>query len=90
MAGGAFSAEVQLTLRINSRDLVVGQVGPNFCIVSESCNNIPPQEAMLIVQIDEHRTETPIRVLNPIDGEYCRVRYERIGDDCESITLNPN
>ncbi len=88
MASGVFSAEVTLSLRLGSRDLTVAQVGPNFCIVAESCDRIPPQEALLIVQIDEHRTETPIRMLNAIDGEYCRVRYERIGEEGESVTPN--
>jgi hypothetical protein len=90
MASGAFSADVRLSLRLDGRDLSVAQVGPNFCIVAESCDRIAPQEALLIVQIDEHRTETPIRMLNPIDGEYCRVQYERIGSDCKSVTPNRN
>ncbi|QDV75645.1 hypothetical protein K2D_39060 [Planctomycetes bacterium K2D] len=85
MAANAFSADVRLTLRLSDQDVSIAQVGPDFFHVAHDYGVIPPQEGILILQVDDYRSETPIRMLNAIDGDYCEVKYERIGEDIESI-----
>jgi hypothetical protein len=78
MSEHAFSADVELMLRLPGQDVRLSQVGPSDCIVQGNYGQIVPQLATLVVRVDDHVNETRVRLLNPIENDGCRVGFERL------------
>lgn len=78
MAEHAFSADVELTLRLSDGDVRLSHVGPSELIVQQECSPIPPQKATLVVRIDDHIKTTKVRLLDTITRAGQPVGFERL------------
>jgi hypothetical protein len=71
-----YSAKVALTLQVGGRDLPLSHVGPNEVSVRELCDELPPSDAQLIIQVDDSSDVTKVYLPQGVSRDSHEIAYE--------------
>jgi hypothetical protein len=69
------SAKVALTLKVGDQDIALSHVGPGEVRVRELCGPLPPSDAQLLIQVDEHSELMNVYLPNGISIDSREVTY---------------
>jgi hypothetical protein len=70
-----YSAKVALTLKLAGRDIALSHVGPGKVSVRELCEELPPSEAELVIQVDDSSDVMNVYLPNGISASSYDVTY---------------
>jgi hypothetical protein len=71
-----YSAKVALTLKVGGRDLPLSHVGPDEVSVRELCDESPPSDAQLIIQVDDSSDIMNVYLPRGISRDSHEIAYE--------------
>lgn len=78
-SNGGHSAQVKIQLLIDGRSIPVAQLGPDFLLLDSAFNH-PPDNARLVLQVDQNERNWAVRLPNGISAASNRVALSRIPD----------
>jgi len=73
-----YSAKVALTLKVGGRELPLSHVGPNEVSVRDLCDELPPSDAQLIIQVDDSSDIMNVYLPQGISRDSYEITYESV------------
>jgi hypothetical protein len=70
-----YSAKVALTLKVADRDIALSHVGPGKVSVRDLCEELPPSDAELVIQVDDSSDVMNVYLPNGISKDSYEVAY---------------
>jgi hypothetical protein len=70
-----YSAKVALTLKVDDQDISLSHVGPGLVRLRENCGPMPPSDAQLLIQVDEHSELMNVYLPSGISRDSREVAY---------------
>jgi len=70
-----YSAKVALTLKVADRDIALSHVGPGKVSVRDLCEELPPSDAELVIQVDDSSDIMKVYLPNGISATSYDVTY---------------
>jgi hypothetical protein len=70
-----YSANVALTLKVAGRNIELSHVGPNEVSVRDFCEELPPSDAELVIQVDDSSDIMEVYLPNGISATSYDVAY---------------
>lgn len=71
-----YSAKVALTLKVGDQEIPLSHVGPNEVSVRELCDEVPPSDAQLIIQVDDSSDIMNVYLPQGISCDSHEIAYE--------------